>query len=712
MDSKFLVREHISRKCKLYFDDPDTVSGHIENERAVTNDYRGRVLYELLQNAVDRADSHIWITVDKEKRSLIVANDGKPFSAIARPGEPRSDLAAICSLHTSNKKPGESIGNKGVGFKSVWEFCESVQIRTRCGQDDDEWAVRLRWPFHTDALDSWDDQYSASDIRHALLESTIEEKHQGKAPSFYFPEYISTPLWQEDGAVTAIELEEMDEDDFERLLSGPLAELKQSTLVFIGDIRTDDARLQLTIRTDDEVSNSRALYTIDDDWLRINIDTEVCADKLKEYREKLGFELTRNPRLSLGFPLQLPTDEVSEGNIHSYLPTEVKTGSSLHIQGDFYLSESRKNIDFTNNQYNHYLLEIAVDVLIESLKVNRAGIASLPYALKLLRATGSISKLLKERLQGNGEVLAEIFSSTLDSNKNHTLDFYNDIYSLIGHYTPPKTRFLHRDHNNETLAPYFRSFSKADLNLIPLDFELRSEENPDPVVNNACPMPFLEVGSGESKLFCRRNVGISQGLSKIDVPGVVVTNWRFPSANNLASNLKELSVWSDYEAIPVLRSLVRAQNETSLDEEKASLLMASLDTYAPSDIYTQTQWRFLSDEAHPSQRLLIPACTDSGWAEVRHCFMDDRHPDLTDYLDLDRVFRVDQDRCRELLGVSYRSVLKYWGVWDVIPLISEKGVRPWQLPLLNFPVGSRALALLADSYGVWEQSHNHRTKRV
>tara|TARA_B100000446_G_scaffold188233_1_gene221584 strand:+ start:25460 stop:29788 length:4329 start_codon:yes stop_codon:yes gene_type:complete len=705
MDSKLAVREHIKRKCKLYFDDPDTVSGHIENERAVTNDYRGRVLYELLQNAVDRAETHIWITLDKEKRSLVVANDGKPFSAVARQGEPRSDLVALCNLHVSNKKTGESIGNKGVGFKSVWEFCNSVQIRTRNGPDE-TWGVRLRWPFYAKALEGWDDQYSAADISSALGASSIEKKHQGRAPSFYFPEYISAPVWQEDGAVTAVELEDIPEEDFERLLSGPLAELMGSTLAFIGDIRTDDAKLQLTVRVEDEVSNTRALYTVDDDWLRIDIDTAACSDKLKEYRDKLGFELTRNPRLSLAFPLQPTADEVAEGSIHSYLPTEVKTGSPLHIQGDFYLSESRKNIDFTNNQYNHYLLEIAVDVLLESLTVNRDGVAELPYSLKLLQSTGTISALLKERLLGSGEVLSAIFTSVISSGGKRTLSFYDDIYSLIGRYTPPKTRFLYRDHKNETLAPYFRCFSNVELDLVPLEFEPKSDEAPDPVVTHACPLSFPDAGGDESKLFCRRSGGISQGLNTIDVPGVVVTNWRFPVANDLSRNLKDLAVWSDYEAIPVLRSLVRAQNEADLEEEKASLLRAALETNTPKEIYTQTQWRFLSDEVHPSQRLLIPACTDAGWEEARYCFIDDRHPDLADYLAEGVMFQVDVERCLELLGSEYSSILRYWGVWDVIPLISIKGSRSWELPLASYPVGLRALDLLSDSYQVWEESQS------
>ena len=50
-------------------------SGHINQ---VSSDYQGRVLYELLQNAFDRAEDKILVKVIG--KSLFVANDGKQFT--------------------------------------------------------------------------------------------------------------------------------------------------------------------------------------------------------------------------------------------------------------------------------------------------------------------------------------------------------------------------------------------------------------------------------------------------------------------------------------------------------------------------------------------------------------------------------------------------------------------------------------------------------
>ena len=79
------------------------------------------IIYEFFQNAIDRAESKIWIHLDKKKGTLTIANDGIEFS-IEKGNRNYSDLESLCSINTSSKNQNESIGNKGVGFKSCWEY--------------------------------------------------------------------------------------------------------------------------------------------------------------------------------------------------------------------------------------------------------------------------------------------------------------------------------------------------------------------------------------------------------------------------------------------------------------------------------------------------------------------------------------------------------------------------------------------------------------
>jgi hypothetical protein len=89
--------------------------------------YGERVLFELLQNAHDahdpdeRGEVAIRLLVHGPgKGELLVANRGRPFT--------RSNLDAIRNIGISDKKIGEGIGNKGLGFRSVEALTDDVRI--------------------------------------------------------------------------------------------------------------------------------------------------------------------------------------------------------------------------------------------------------------------------------------------------------------------------------------------------------------------------------------------------------------------------------------------------------------------------------------------------------------------------------------------------------------------------------------------------------
>lgn len=93
-----------------------------------SHEYGNRFLFELIQNAYDAHPSsttdgiiHVKLVSDEGQHGVLyVANQGEPF------GE--ANFEAICQLAQSNKTPGEGIGNKGVGFRSVLQICEWPEI--------------------------------------------------------------------------------------------------------------------------------------------------------------------------------------------------------------------------------------------------------------------------------------------------------------------------------------------------------------------------------------------------------------------------------------------------------------------------------------------------------------------------------------------------------------------------------------------------------
>ena len=101
----------------------------------VEHQYHGRFLVELIQNAhdalfetgdEDRKHQRIEIVIAEDEHpygALYIANDGKPFA--------QSNFKAISNLGQSDKDPQISIGNKGIGFRSVLEITNSPAIYSR-----------------------------------------------------------------------------------------------------------------------------------------------------------------------------------------------------------------------------------------------------------------------------------------------------------------------------------------------------------------------------------------------------------------------------------------------------------------------------------------------------------------------------------------------------------------------------------------------------
>lgn len=94
----------------------------------VASDYRDRFLIELIQNAYDAhpvksRDGRIEITLDlrcEAEGTLFVANTGRAFTS--------DNVKDLCNIGLSRKPLGESIGNKGLGFRSVVQITDMPRI--------------------------------------------------------------------------------------------------------------------------------------------------------------------------------------------------------------------------------------------------------------------------------------------------------------------------------------------------------------------------------------------------------------------------------------------------------------------------------------------------------------------------------------------------------------------------------------------------------
>ena len=94
-----------------------TELAHIEALLAET--YRDRIQYELLQNSDDAGATEVDVTVGSDG-SVVWVNNGRAFNAL--------DAEALCRSASSSKTRGDSIGYRGIGFKSLAAVASRIEV--------------------------------------------------------------------------------------------------------------------------------------------------------------------------------------------------------------------------------------------------------------------------------------------------------------------------------------------------------------------------------------------------------------------------------------------------------------------------------------------------------------------------------------------------------------------------------------------------------
>lgn len=137
----------VDENLAVYRASPSRVREDASQEAQIANDYRGRLLYELLQNADDAmvdggGDDRIVFRLTED--DLWVGNSGRPLND--------ADVRGLCGIGASSKsvdgaRRRASIGHKGMGFKSVLEITErptvySESISFELSSDSSEPGIR------------------------------------------------------------------------------------------------------------------------------------------------------------------------------------------------------------------------------------------------------------------------------------------------------------------------------------------------------------------------------------------------------------------------------------------------------------------------------------------------------------------------------------------------------------------------------------------
>ena len=351
-----------------------------------------------------------------------------------------SDLESLCSINTSSKNQNESIGNKGVGFKSCWEYTHKVSV---CSiYKDIFWGFELHnpltinniiTPIGAELIEEW-----KSDSNYFQ----VFKNNEYKIPSFYFP----LPIEDADryfelfhDAKTVIQFHNLTDEKLNDL-EKKIIEFSEHHIFFVQQLdKLKSSNVQLELQVFDSFIKTLNTQVNSEEWLIESYKfDEDQLNELQQLSKELNYEI-ENPKIAIAFPLKQSANEelAFHPNFYCYLPTELKCGFNVLMHGDFLLDVSRKQIDFENNPYNKLLLRHLLRLFVETL-LNRKELHSLPYFGKFLlpeKREGKIETVFRKILFGSAEITS-ILKRVYVKDKLWKIDSYTLIFEVINRWVP------------------------------------------------------------------------------------------------------------------------------------------------------------------------------------------------------------------------------------------------------------------------------------
>ncbi|SIS89802.1 hypothetical protein SAMN05421789_11056 [Kaistella chaponensis] len=332
------IKKLIAKYKKSYIDNPDFLLSGYRQENQTVADYEGRQLLELMQNADDAKSEIIYISLDIDLHKLTVSNKGEPFS-----------LGGVKSLMfpgLTTKNRVEFIGNKGLGFRSILNWVDSVEVKTQ--NISFRFSKNYVHQFYMDYLEIYP---SVKDFIKEEVDSKTLAEDEIPIATLAFPELL-TDLETEYTTSIILQFKPEELDSIEK----QIGQIQEETLLFLPNIR------EIIVLKDGETTKSFKKEVDEQDLIRINNKTwNIYRKNDQFYSEKLKFN----------YAIVWQDEGLENGYFYNYFPTDVETHLPCIIHATFDLTNNRKEIN--SNDANKYILQQIAESLgkIVSKKIKK-----------------------------------------------------------------------------------------------------------------------------------------------------------------------------------------------------------------------------------------------------------------------------------------------------------------------------------------------------
>jgi hypothetical protein len=358
---KYFLKELIEEQVSLYRNTPKRMISDYNIENQQIRDYNGRQLLELIQNADDEGADVVSLDFNSSSRILTVSNSGDH-------GFSKAGYESLMLSNLSSKTKELYIGNKGLGFRSIINWSESVIVRSN--SLDVKFSKK-----HATTL--FENTFSV-EVKNQLRDQQGLSEKEAPWAVLSVPECNEAPksIW---ATQVIINFKKNYKDDILKQMKS----LKKETLLFLNHL----TKLHLSI--DGEVTDF--ILTKDDNNYEISGESWKIYDTNKLLFPEGFQDKSKNEKQHYNLKIALPNRALTfeSKKLFSFFPTKIDLDFPFIIHGTFDLDSSRNQLNDTPK--NRYVLEQLVELILHVAKdVSGKTVSWGPYQILSYHSKNSV----------------------------------------------------------------------------------------------------------------------------------------------------------------------------------------------------------------------------------------------------------------------------------------------------------------------------------
>lgn len=338
-DLEKFIGDRKDSKLSLFKKDYDEMISAYNRELSTTKGYNGRQLLELLQNCDDQASDKVFIQLNERANILTIANLGVPFSLEGYRSLFTSDLS-------SKVDKTQYIGNKGLGFRSILNWADQVDIYSN--------SLRVTYSekIRNNAFTELFDEKEQIEIRKQFK----IPKKISPIPVLTVPEFVRDSSHSQFSAVITIKYK----DEFLDDILQQVRSINAETILFLQHITeinfkgfSEKEDIRISRYNHSCLAGSFQKVRSKSEIWDLYEQTDVLPDK---YQDRDGVE--ENYQVKIAVPRGTAKEKYK---LFSFFPTNISLEFPYIIHASFDLDQNRKQLEYSKK--NKYVVRRLVNLM-------------------------------------------------------------------------------------------------------------------------------------------------------------------------------------------------------------------------------------------------------------------------------------------------------------------------------------------------------------